>query len=629
MKVFRHIYNIGTRILALLLLFCWQACSTTDSDDPQQPSDGRVAVELALSVSTNNGNPVNAPRRMAADKVQAGQDLDSFRGITDIKLIPFDVQRTIEDTDEPISYTVDFFERQGTSANYLTSGSVDLKIGTASFLGYARAPYTENSENSENGWFTYGKLVPSASFQKKTYTKPSDITFQLQQICTKEDADQKATDLAKYLTGIAHAEGWQTATTPALKNLFEEFTADGIRAGSSANVQAMLSQLGKKLAETNWTGDDVTVVNNIREAIKGSGNATATITDDGTGTVTLTGSDLTGYPANIYLPDGSASIRWTKAMKDKEGGGEGEQEEVFADSKFEPLTKGGNGEDMNDQTRYAFPAELYYYVNSRIKTSASSQASNYTLTKWVGTEETDGVLDHYEYDNGEVSVATRSVALKEQMNYGVACLELAIFANAVREGDRYYLVDNASQKVYLDKSGGENAFPLTGLFVGGQFPVNYKFETDDEATEEDMEDERVIYDRDIASGISLTKDVSSYNYTLVLQSKLHKPVNIVLEFRNDSGKEFKGSEGGIISPGTHFYLAGKAIPSITTTDPVKNQRVFTRDHRTTLTVRVISLKNAYNVIPDLKTAQHELEVTDVAVREWNDRSGTGKNLYNW
>ena len=58
----RYIYNIGTRVVMVLLaLCCWQGCASgeapVDRDDPQPPvvNNGRVAVDLALNVSATKG----------------------------------------------------------------------------------------------------------------------------------------------------------------------------------------------------------------------------------------------------------------------------------------------------------------------------------------------------------------------------------------------------------------------------------------------------------------------------------------------------------------------------------------------------------------------------------------------
>ncbi len=523
------------------------------------------------------------------------------------------MQGTIGKDDEPAMRSINMIERQGTTTNYLAQ-DVELSIGTASFLGYAKAPELDKpTDMSDDKYFSNGKLDACDAFTNNTFTTPSDITFNLRQIYPSTKADEKASDLAVYMTHIAKATGWRTSTSGVLKSLYEGFTGGGkLMAGSSANIEALLTKLYGDLVKDNWTSDDRA---SVIEAITIAISEKATIDNN---TVKLN-SDISGYPANLKLPDGSAAIQWHTALKKKEGGVEGEMEEDPDASGFVAITHSGSGQDLSDQTRFTYPAELYYYANSRIKTSISSQASHYSLASWAD------VLGYYDSDDGVVTTTTRSVALTDQMNYGVACLELQIQATGLKDATGDYLVDNGSEKVYL----GNSNFPLTGVFVGGQYPVDYSFQTGDGTTDEDLLNERIIYDKAVVPGIHLTTDQSSANYTLVLQSKLHKSVNIVLEFSNESNKSFKGSEGGIIYPGTHFYLVGKVIPSTTATDPIENQRVFTRDHKTVVTMTVKSLMNAYNVIPDLKTAQHDLEVTSVAVRQWNDRPGTDKNLYNW
>ena len=117
------------------------------------------------------------------------------------------------------------------------------------------------------------------------------------------------------------------------------------------------------------------------------------------------------------------------------------------------------------------------------------------------------------------------------------------------------------------------------------------------------------------------------NYTLVFQSRDERPVDIVLEFENNSDVDFMGL-GGIVYRGTKFYLVGQAWPQPTRTED-EWHRVFTQDHKTTLLLSIQSLKNAYNVIPDLKTAQYAVKVANVAIRSWVDAGIKSSDLYNW
>ena len=102
----------------------------------------------------------------------------------------------------------------------------------------------------------------------------------------------------------------------------------------------------------------------------------------------------------------------------------------------------------------------------------------------------------------------------------------------------------------------------------------------------------------------------------MLQTYPNEEVTIALEFRNDSGTDFRG-KGGVIYPGTKFYLLGKIKPeeisqesqaSTEIPDDVKT-RVFTRDYVTTVSTKVESLANAYNVLPNILGGRLELGVT--------------------
>ena len=168
--------------------------------------------------------------------------------------------------------------------------------------------------------------------------------------------------------------------------------------------------------------------------------------------------------------------------------------------------------------------------------------------------------------------------------------------------------------------------------VGGQFQQLYNFTP---STGED-DKEYIIYDKELATSpdpVFLTTTASSPNYTLVFHSRDNKPVDIVLEFLNTTKEAFAGYEGGIVYPGTKFYLIGSAKPdynaSVTDKANDYNKRVFTHYHKTVLNLNIESLKNAYNVIPNLKTAQYSINVVNVGVKQWNLVDEENHGLYNW
>ena len=77
-------------------------------------------------------------------------------------------------------------------------------------------------------------------------------------------------------------------------------------------------------------------------------------------------------------------------------------------------------------------------------------------------------------------------------------------------------------------------------------------------------------------------------------------VNIAIELVNNTGKNFEGADG-IIYAGSKFYLVAPLNPNGTSVTNDDNKSVFMKDYKTTATLTISSLKNAYNGIPDLRS----------------------------
>ena len=259
--------------------------------------------------------------------------------------------------------------------------------------------------------------------------------------------------------------------------------------------------------------------------------------------------------------------------------------------------------DINGIDRFAYPAELYYYGNSRIKTSnIDNRKSSYSDQNW------SNVLATYEYDNSAVGPNTQAVAIIEPLQYAVANLQIRL------KQTEYYLEDAKGTNVVV----GTNKFPLTGIIVGGQLPVAFDFKPTTSYPVYSEADMKYIYDNQVKINglygddyiyLSSTADAPKATNTLVLQTYDNKKVSIALEFINNSDTDFEGI-GGKIYRGTKFYLAGEVDPSEFSEDPRTEirDRVFTQDYTTTLSMKVTGLAKAYNVVPNLLSPRLELGI---------------------
>ena len=261
--------------------------------------------------------------------------------------------------------------------------------------------------------------------------------------------------------------------------------------------------------------------------------------------------------------------------------------------------------NKNNENRFIYPPELYYYAFSTIKTSYNHQKSYYNLD-W------SDVLSRYENDDATYVGDESSVAIKDPLHYAVGCLQIGLVANAT--------LRDAEGKAFTLSSG---TFPLTGVFVTGQYEQNYDFtpKYDDETKE------FIIYDKDITGvsmGSSLAATPTVFSNTLVLQTNDGKGIRFALEFQNNTTEFFIGSNGKV-DVGDKFYLVGTI--QVTTghagAEAYKN-RVFTKDYITQGIVKIESLKQAYTYLPDLMDPR--LEVTLKLEPNWIQSTTTNVPL---
>ena len=603
------------KIIALMaMLAVLMGCA--DREEPETVvADSPVAVSLAFSMPDLS----SAKTRMADSVVQTSSD--HFRGLKDVRIIPFRVTGTIQADHVPFVFDAFGSDERGrvagkpselTPAAYYYYPNCAFWSGTASVLFYARGA---------NSIQVAGETIPAgnkAYYGSTTTTyvdanSPAQIRFSPEQISLSTTASKRAKALADYMTAIANTSGWAMTDDPKLKALYMDFIHQdengnyAVIAGSSACVRAFVEELYKEVALRETAAADA-LVTAIRNSIKTAADV------DANGHVTLTtwaGTPLTDYPAHIGLPDGSAAMQWNG-------------------SAFMPQTQTTVETAIMSLDRFAYPAELCYYGNSTIKTSSDEvEGSVYQrATTW------NDVLGHYKLGT-VVTSATKSAAMVSPVQYGVARLSVRLKKIIVTP-----FLDANNEIVSFD----DTYYPLTAVIVGGQYPVGFDFRPETiqpwpEGEEESdaMTDQMLFaYDTQVKTKKAVGSD--DYDYyclsnkgdegctnTLVLQTYEHKNVRIVLEFENRSGKKFKGFDG-IVYPGTKFYLIGEVNPTTADNknDESKN-RVFTQDYTTTFDVIVENFKSAYNVMPDLLAPRMEI---DVKVANWETVRPTTVELFN-
>ena len=288
--------------------------------------------------------------------------------------------------------------------------------------------------------------------------------------------------------------------------------------------------------------------------------------------------------------------------------------------------------DQNASTaaaNYMYPAELLYFDNSALRVNDTEQkADDYpngvtpwdTEASWTAKGWTSGAT------GGVVSSTTRSVAVKNNINYGVAMLQTKVVLDGTSFADNRKAIvpTETNQTLTADEV---KQFKLTGVLIGGQ---NHQMGWNYLAKAEDATDwAYVIYDNKINGTGAIPTPSGEENYTLVFdnyhsgdQSK-QTDVLVALEFENTS-KDFYG-KGNMVRYGGKFYLVGKlvlgenrvatanwptyyAIPPYDGGATNKISRVFIQDFMTTATFKIgaTSLQKALVTVPDLRSSQTSL-----------------------
>lgn len=557
-------------LVIVIMLSAWLLMAGCNADEGLQQESKPVVVDLALTVS----NATQETTRMAAADVQAD---GNYRGISMTRIVPFNVHGKITVDDVPTWYQISALrtDYQRTDYFYLYRNCMIME-GAASFLTYGRAPKGSLTKAAN------GSIIETFPLAMD----PQHIRFSLEPI-SQRVVHSTAASLADYMTSIATAKGnniaWKDAPSNVLKTMFLNFvnqteavTGGNVLPGSSANIKAYTQLLKAVLNGLTLSGDDAA----IRTAIIAK--------------IDTYNTDWDGFPASLGLPDGAAAIRWNGTS-------------------FTPQISYTSLADINGIDRFTYPAEIYYYGNSCIATSNIDGRQQ--IYDDVSNQEWSQVLTSgYEYqDNAAVTHNTRSVAIKDPLQYGVARLQVKLIKTAST------LKDAKGSPI----SVGTTSFPLTGIIVGGQMPVGFDFAPTTSYPVYSESAMMYIYDSQVkTSGTSGDEYfyLSAYENpkmtnTLVLQSYDHKIVPIVLEFINDSDKDFVGLDG-IVYRGTKFYLVAEIDPEQFKDDPRTDirDRVFTQDFTTTLNMRVTGLSKAYNVVPNLLSPRLELGIE--LVSQW-------------
>lgn len=562
------------------------------SSDSIEPTGGSgatgqvVKTQFAINIPYGGNSSTNQAKkvtRMTDEMTQ--QSGKPFRGISDIVLLTFSGDPETAGTinaDKPISI--------GTDGNAYSKDDyrrlyrdIEIPVGTSHMIFYGRA--TKKSGDTE---FQAGKITDKG--EKKTL---ANISHELTAISSEANfaTDPDAKAIITALNNIANAKvtddgtdytwanignvsplpTWLTAHEKEfLKTRYNKFTA--LKAGSKTSVVAFINNLKTALAGETTTGEPIPAEKQLTKKIYEQCETALNAIKD------------IDFPGKFNLPDGVATLSWTT--------------EGFAYNAPETELFGtGNSIKYN---KICYPAELSYFVSTKTMVSDKdmSNLSEFpSYTNWTKNTQS-GWGEKTSFAEKAVENSTRTVGLKDPVQYSVAVLKSTVRCKAATLEDNAQVAGKANQQITVPEDG----FPVTGILIGGQpASVDWKYEPLSTETFENT-----IYDKEMNASMNAKyASPTTGNYTLVFDNKStdKKPVFVAIELKNNSDKDFYGKDG-IILKGAKFYLVGQLTPNATegVTNPNSVDRVFVQDYVTTANFNIKDLKSAFNCIPDLRTS---------------------------
>lgn len=609
--------------IALLSTAGLVACSSSDdvTDAPVNPSYDGKSVKTQFAINVADNTPKNSTRMSGVNTQQTG-----YLSMANIYLLPIKTQgsQSIDASTDVLSLIpLNDPDKVSTTRSSHIYSDVNVPVGANNFLFYStrRGLGTVMNDKFKTGSIK-GKLIGATTVPAVDNT--SDINFELEEILDATNNSSLTTVegyFEAYLNSIKDVTDWSTQSGNDLQTLYTQFTKfeTGIRAGSAFAVIKLVSDLYDKVKpiSVNGTDPEKTIAQNIVNAIiTTTGNVTVEVNSNKTAEnpyslkYSTSNTNITNFPAAQGLPEGAAQLTITSG-----------------DFKYKNQPSIGTTPDPTFNIyKLTYPAPITYFDNTPLKATDKEIQTGEWQTSASNWDSWDDWANW-----GDVILSTsRSVALKNNINYGVACLETTFKcsnAGTLEDNKAAIIRGENNQTITVPTDG----FPVTGILIGGQpESVNWQYiSTSTQATDY----EYVAYDRDLTNIYAVKTGSPTTNYTLVLDnytaaSTGQSKVNVAVELVN-TAEDFYGKDG-LIAKGQKFYLIatldpnqGTAIqwPSYDGTNtnfnlkesykdryPVQNNinRVFVQDFTTKADFTINTLKNAYVTLPDLRASLLQL-----------------------
>ena len=559
-----QMWLLGALFGGLVLPFA--GCSNEDDPMPNGPGSGETfETELSIALAAGKGTSTKA----TDDEIQ--NDPNVFNGLRGIKLISY------SNTDWATGGGISADNFAATSASMIIDAHNLETISAGSNVeagNYVKNQQSLTLKKQSQGFVFYGASAYGNPVGKletniaETGTL-ADTNFDLKPLATPD----------AYKNGM---EAYLKKVYTALYDLNSDYVVDdgdpdalygslnSAKSGSFMQIADLMAQLYVMADELDTQSD---------------GSALKSVILDG-------GEIFTSAPTGTYTPDTGSGASFSGLSYTADGSlanllAEANVPEAYYNLSFcDHGTDGSTGDFLSESKTndYAFPAALYYFVNTY---PVSYDGGTFEALTW-----TKGTLDSYTTlaDLGQATPA--KIAMAHSVQYAVGRLDVS-------------LKGETTLKDYADHDISFSDFELKGVLIGNQQQVGWNFLPNGSGSQ------MVIYDNMVGTKASYV-DTNADEYidvakVLALPTKDGESVRIALEFLytgTSTTDEFVGANGQKIPEGSIFYVTGllQVSEGVGSVD-----NVFVSDYKTTAKLTLTSVKSAQNTVPDLSNEGGNLE----------------------
>lgn len=586
------------------------SCSSDSAESAGNPGIAGETVKtlFAINVPYGKDNSSNArlQTRMGANETQAN---NNFTGLEKMRLLTLTGE---PGTNGATSYTSNINVGDGDNAYAKDAWrslyrEVQIPVGTKNFVLYGRA--VKNDDYAK-----YGDIrINTTAFNNDAAGNLSDIYFKLRTINQDVNfaSNTNSSAIINLLNALAKSEATYNPTQQGVSTS-EEKTVTWAKV-TEAEPSDYRSQAERKILADKYkqlTSLKAGSANSVKSFLNGlvdyfndndiadGSTLTKVIVDKANDALTKLNRNT--FPVDLGLPDGIAKLNCTNGVFSYEAASN---------------TTIGDGNKI-DYTKITYPACLGYMVSSPAMVS-DTELTNVTglptYDSWV-KDPTTAWNAVSGFSQAAVSNTTKTVALRNALQYGVANMKLSIRASEQSLKDNLNEIDPTREDQSIAVPGG--GFTVTGVLIGGQpDQVEWDYEPKAQAnfnhtvydTKMNVENKE---DGEFKAKYSAGTP-EDFNYTLIFDNKNKKEtkqddVYVTVELVNDA-VDFYGVDG-LVPKGGKFYLVGKLSVDNATADSKKEgiDHIFVKDHTTTVNLAFKDLKRAYNCIPDLRTSKISL-----------------------